>query len=136
LQPVQWRHELVNEGRKDDDEPNQTFKALTNVGFSHLDSENQPQKSVHHYALDGKNLHGILTGNGYTNLTPNHYSKMNDKNQVTNVVQRFHDHLEHHSATPSVDAEAEKQRRAAMDEQQQHGQRIAEAVHKHLSKPL
>jgi hypothetical protein len=103
LQVGQWR-EALNEGKKEDnDEPNQTFKALTDAGFSHLHSENWPQKSVHHFALNGKNLHGVLTGTGYTNLTPNHYSKMNDKNQVTDVVQRHHDHLEHHSATPYVD---------------------------------
>jgi hypothetical protein len=129
LRPGHWS-ETLNEGRKNNnnEEPNQTFRALTDAGFSHLHSETQSQKSVHHFSLNGKNLHGVLTGNGYTNLTPSHYSKMNDKNQVTDVVRRHHDHLEHHSATPYVDVEAERQRRAGMDEQRQHGQRIAEAV--------
>jgi hypothetical protein len=44
------------------------------------------------------------------------------------VVQRHHNHLEHHSATPYVDAEAERRRRAAMDEQLKHGRMVAEAV--------
>jgi hypothetical protein len=133
LQHGYWR-EALNEGKKDDDE-NQTVKALTDAGFSHLHSENQPQKSVHHFALNGRSLHNVLTGNGYTNLTPNHYSKMNHKNQVTDVVQRFHDHLEHHSLTSNVDAEVERQRRTAMDEQQHYGRRIAEAVNRYENSP-
>jgi hypothetical protein len=131
LQPGYWR-EALNEGKKDnDDEPNQTFTALTKAGYSHLHSESQPQKSVHHFALNGDGLNKVLKVVGYVNLTPNHYSKMNRHNQVSDVVRLFHDHLEHHSATPFVDAEAERQRRAAMDEQRQHGQRIAEAVNRY-----